>query len=140
VRLVQAVPRGALSAYSSFLEDLLRVALENLPRGVVHTAVKKAELVSVQETSLREWLTRLRIRVYATWSKTNTPTSRTQPLSVEGSEAQPTKKAAVYFFDASKFKAYYNWAKFPLRIGEGEAVVWKCRNSPRRLAALLWLL
>ena len=103
MQLVRAVPPGALSAYSLFLVGLLKVELANIPRGVVHTAMKKAGLVLVQETSLRAWLTRLRSRLYATWNKAS-PTGRIQPLSTEDREALPTKKATLAFFAACKIR------------------------------------
>lgn len=51
--MVYDLPDGALGAYSAFLAVLIEEELQGLPRGLLNTAMKKAELVSVQETVLR---------------------------------------------------------------------------------------
>lgn len=96
VQLVHAVPEAGLPAYSAFLGTLLREELQVLPRGVLHTALRKAEMESVQETRLKNTLTRLKNEAYNTWTKA----ARTMPTSRD--ETLATKTRLLAFFSECK--------------------------------------
>lgn len=65
VQLVQCIPLGALTAYSTFLASLVQVELDGLSRGLVHSAVKEAMSVSSHETGLRIKAKSLRERQFS---------------------------------------------------------------------------
>lgn len=100
VQLVHAVPDGTLSAYSSFLARLLWEELQSLPRGIMHAALRKAEMESVQETSLRATLARLKKEAYNNWNKSckTTPTSR--------EDTPPIKSSILTFFAKCECVSY----------------------------------
>lgn len=62
-QVVHVLPAGALTAYSAFIAALIEAELQELPRGLVHAATKKAEMVSAQEMGLRRAVFKIRSEV-----------------------------------------------------------------------------
>ena len=59
INIVHDLPAGALGAYSAFIAALIDEELLELPRGLVHAAMKKAAVVSMQEMVLRRATARM---------------------------------------------------------------------------------
>ncbi len=81
VQVIHAIPEGAMTAYSAFLSGVMREELCNLPRGLVHMAIRKASAESPHETSLRATRTRLITEAHTAWSKSASDPSEGNAVS-----------------------------------------------------------